>query len=319
MRPNGRVRGPARILGVGAALPERFVVEVDHPRGEGDVLFTGEALRHAIGSEDSPIETLTVEAVNASLLRADVSKDYIDRIYGSVSVSEFYFPNSIFAVHREAHLSKECLVIPLNGEHANLVLGVTLCREAMDAQKSDFALVVAGNHFTPHVDRTSDFGRYVSDGAASLVIGRGDKGPVIVDTESEVLSNEYGAMIMAMDGEGRLTFQLTPEGRQVYLRTGHDGPVRLVNRLLAKHGLKSSEITLISHQSSQAILDYWNDKIKPHSHLHTFSEHGNLVQASIGVVLDRYWQTWETRYLVLVGLGVGAQNIAVLLKNESVD
>jgi 3-oxoacyl-[acyl-carrier-protein] synthase III len=311
---------PVRLMAGAAALPRR----TDHS-GNARVLssnshirelFTGDACRHILDQQRQTIDDLATEASRRALAETQLPINSIDRLYGYISVSEFVFPNGLFAVHRNLGLPSHCLTIPINSEFTNLLLGITHAWEAISAGRSELALVTVGTHLSSFADPRSAASDYISDAATAFVVGRSDKGLVILDMTAEVLSDEYGAMTMAFDPTaGHPLLEVGSEaGQRAFLSTGRNGPVRLVRRLMNQHQIRADQLTLITHQPSRLLLDFWAAEIRPHRHLDTFAEHGNMAQASVGVTLAEYWHRLETPFVVLVGLGLGAHNVAVLLK-----
>ncbi|MEU1281429.1 3-oxoacyl-[acyl-carrier-protein] synthase III C-terminal domain-containing protein [Streptomyces sp. NPDC005805] len=315
-------REAVRLIGGSFALPPaappRTVRTLDGASAAGHQqadLFTGEAGRRVLGPGQS-IEDLVVDAGRRVLDGAGLDAGRVDRLYGYVSLGEFLFPNGLFVVHRNLGLSSRCLTVPVNGEFANLLLGIMHAWEGVTIGRSEHALVAVGSRMSHSVDPGHPLADYISDAATAFLVGRSTTGLEIVDTGTEVLSDEFGAMTMAWDpAAGRPAFRISDDsGRRAYLTTGMDGPVRLVRDLLRRHSVRPRDVTLITHQSSRLLLDHWAARIRPYRHIDTFTEYGNMAHASVGVTLAKHWEDLDTQYVALVGLGLGAQNIAVLLR-----
>lgn len=170
------------------------------------------------------------------------------------------------------------------------------------------------------------------DGAGVVVIGRSSCF-TLVDYKTETLSNQYGAMTMQCHpsinngirslivNENNLpipTYDIVAEdGIQSFLTTGMEGPPRLIKSLLERHSLTGDQIALIGHQASHKLMDFWNEAIKPKEYFNTFEQFGNLVLASIPVTLAYYCNKITADYIVLLALGVGFHQVALLLKRYS--
>ena len=313
-------------LGFGAALPERVRTSADpvfdavraqaRERGLSEAsLFYGNREHRCLAPEES-LAALTARAGRAALEDAGVTPTQVERLYGYVTVSEFVSPNALYAVHRELGLDTRTLVVPVQADFGNFVLGAVLAWEALLAGHVQRVLVAVGAGWTRHVDMSQGHALGIGDGAGAAVLGPGER-LVLVDFAADTFSDEYGAMTMRPRPESGFShpvYGLEPErGVQAFLRSGMDGPPRLVERLLRKHGLTADDITLVSHQATRKLLDHWNERIRPRDYLHTLEDCGNLVIASIPVTLARHHRSLRTPYLVLLGLGIGAHQVALLV------
>jgi 3-oxoacyl-[acyl-carrier-protein] synthase-3 len=314
-------------LGLGSALPERVRTSADPifdrireaARAQGlseASLFYGNREHRCLGPDES-LASLTAKAGRAALEDAGVRPEQVDRLYGYVSVSEFVSPNALYQVHREVGLGSHALVVPVQADFGNFIMGTVLAWEAMLAGHSERALVAVGAGWTRNVDYAQGHAFGIGDGAGAAVLGVGER-LVLVDYAADTFSDEYGAMTMRPRPEAGFhtpVYGLEPSrGVQAFLNTGMEGPPRLVERLLRKHGLTGEDITLVSHQATRKLLDHWNEKIRPREYLHTLEDCGNMVIASIPVTLARYHRELRTKYLVLFGIGIGAHQVALLVR-----
>jgi 3-oxoacyl-[acyl-carrier-protein] synthase III len=318
--------GDVALLGVGAAVPEQ-VRRNDDPlfeplrraaaRGGGEhALFYGNRERRVLGPGES-LAVLTARAGRAALEDAGVGPEAVERLYGYVSVSEFISPNALYAVHRELGLGQGTLVIPVQADFANFLMGVVLAWEALRAGSIRHALVAVGSGWTRNVDYGQGHAIGIGDGAGAAVVGVGER-LVLVDWAADTFSGEYGAMTMASRpgaGVESPTYGIAPDaGIQAFLSSGMDGPPRLVERLLARHGIHRDDVTLISHQATRKLMDHWAAQLRPREYLDTYEDFGNMVHASLPVTLARFHRELRTKYLVMVGLGIGAHQFALLVR-----
>ncbi|RKH67529.1 3-oxoacyl-ACP synthase [Corallococcus interemptor] len=313
------------LLGVGAALPEQVRGNDDplfeplrRAAGSGGehALFYGNRERRVLGPGES-LAALTAKAGAAALQDAGLKASDVERLYGYVSVSEFIAPNALYAVHRELGLSQGTLVVPVQADFANFLMGVVLAWEALCAGSIQHALVAVGSAWTRNVDYTQGHAIGIGDGAGAVVVGAGDR-LTLVDWGADTFSDEYGAMMMGARPESGLaypTYGIAPtSGVKAFLNSGMNGPPRLVARLLAKHGISREDVTLISHQATRKLMDHWAQEIRPREYLDTFEDYGNMVHASMPVTLARFHRELRTKYLVMVGLGIGAHQMALLVR-----
>jgi 3-oxoacyl-[acyl-carrier-protein] synthase-3 len=308
------------IVSAAASLPPTSELAVRSDQVAADnpesALFPVQCRRNVLRN-DERIEQFVIDAAHSALAQAGLTTQDPDRLYGYVSVSEYYAPNGLYAVHRDLGLSDSCLVVPINSEFTNNIVGLLHAWEGMLTGHSHCALIASGTSWTRHVEPQHPHAVIISDAAAAMVVKRSDHGLAIVDVETETVSGEYGAMTMGVrGGGGRPTFLMNEAGVEAFRKTGHDAPVRLVRRLLARNEVLPSEVTLLSHQPASKILDYWNDQIQPKRHIHTFAENSNMEQSAALVNLAQYWNEIDTRYVVMFGLGIGAHNAGILLERH---
>jgi 3-oxoacyl-[acyl-carrier-protein] synthase III len=314
------------LLGVGAAVPEQVRFNDDalfEPLrraaargGEEHALFYGNRERRVLAPGES-LASLTARAGHAALADAGLGPEAVERLYGYVSVAEFISPNALYAVHRELGLGQGTLVIPVQADFANFLMGVVLAWEALRAGAIHHALVAVGSGWTRNVDYGQGHAIGIGDGAGAAVVGAGER-LVLVDWAADTFSDEYGAMSMASrpgSGVEQPTYGIAPAaGIQAFLSSGMDGPPRLVERLLGKHGIHRDDVTLISHQATRKLMDHWAAWLRPREYLDTYEDFGNMVHASLPVTLARFHRELRTKYLVLVGLGIGAHQFALLVR-----
>lgn len=291
-------------------------------------LFTGLKERRCLG-DDEQLETLMIEAAQQALTQANLPPSAIDRLYGYATVSPYLTPNALYTIHNGLHLSPHVLVVPINSEFSNFLLSVIAAWEAILAGHCTYALVVCGTNWTRYMDYTQGHSLSVGDGAGAVVIGPGDHF-ALLDYSTQTLSDQYGAMTMnirasMLNGRRYLpvneqnlpipTYEiLQEEGLHSFLTAGMEGPPALVQLLLNKHGLGGQDIALISHQASRLMLDYWTQRLQPREYLETLEQFGNLTLATYPVNLAYYFQKITANYLVMVALGVGFHQTALLFK-----
>lgn len=315
------------LLGLGCALPDQ-VRRNDDPvfdnlrraaaagaQGE-HALFYGNRERRCLAPEES-LAALTSRAGLAALDDAGVDAQDAGRLYGYLSVSDYIAPNALYDVHRQMGLAEQALVVPVQSEFSNFLLGVVLASEAIRCGQERHALVAVGSGWTRNMDYTQGHSIGIGDGAGAALVGPSDK-LVLVDWAADTFSQEYGAMVMRNWPEKPLahpTYGIDPSaGVQAFLSTGMEGPPRIVQRLLAKNGISASEITLITHQATRKLMEHWAERIRPCAYLDTYEELGNMVIASIPVTLAKTVAEIKTPWLVLVGLGIGAHQMALLIR-----
>jgi 3-oxoacyl-[acyl-carrier-protein] synthase III len=153
----------------------------------------------------------------------------------------------------------------------------------------------------------------------------------LVDSETITESALYGSMYLAGDefvsprgssgpfipgwDDHQFTwpyFHITDQGHSAFLAFGQRKPVEAVTTLLARNGVNASEVTLIAHQASSVLLDYWQTNIVPGSLLDTMASYGDAPQSNLPITLAARYSEIETQYLVLLALGVEFSTTAIL-------
>jgi 3-oxoacyl-[acyl-carrier-protein] synthase-3 len=318
---------PIGLLGLGYAVPAAIRANDDpifQPLREavgGDfekerALFFGNRERRSLRPDES-LADFMAQAAEEALKKAGIERQEIDRLYGYASVSDYIAPNSLYDVHRRAGLAERTLVVPVQSEFSNFLLGVLLAAEAIRAGHSRKAFVAVGAGWTRNMDYTQGHSIGIGDGAGAAIVGPSDRF-VITDWAADTFSNEYGAMAMRIWPDKAMnypTYGIHPDaGVQAFLSSGMNGPPRLVLRLLEKHSISPDEVTLITHQATRKLMDHWAEQIRPRAYLDTYEEFGNMVIASIPVTLAKRAPEIRTPWLVLAGLGIGAHQMALLLR-----
>ncbi len=308
-----------------------FIRENKNTQGISEAsLFTGMKERRVL-AQGEHIETFMVEAARHALVQAGMQREQIDRLYGYVSVSPYLTPNALYAVHHELQLSSETLVVPVNSEFSNFLLGVLQSWEAIIAGHSRAALIVCGTNWSQHMDYSQGHSTSIGDGAGAAIVGP-DPLWEIIDYATQTRSEEYGAMRMHLRpvciGDQRYlplneknmpypTYEITmKDGLHSFQRAEQEGPSVLVKALLQKHDVQGKDIALITHQASRVLLDAWAKSIQPAQYLETFEIFGNLALAAYPVNLAYFFPEIQTNYLVIAALGVGFHQIALLLRRR---
>jgi 3-oxoacyl-[acyl-carrier-protein] synthase-3 len=338
--PGTHTGTPAGILGCGYSLPSatRHNDDPVFSRLRSDpadanafdtlAFFTGSRERRCL-SNGEHIENHMADAARTALAQAGIGPEAVDRLYGYAAVPEHATPNSLYEVHRMLALPDRTLVVPVNSEFSNFLAGLVLATESVVAGGARYVLIACGSNWTRHVDYTKGHAFAVGDAAAAAVVG--PSGPLrMVDHTTRTHSDQYLSMTMAVrpvdvDGRAHLpvdarglpmpVYSMDAAGSEVYQTFLQDGLPDLVNGLLARNGVPSHQVSLITHQGSRRLLDHWAERIKPGSYLESLEELGNMTLATYPVNLARHFTSIATPYVVLAAVGTGCHLTAILLEN----
>ncbi|MFD1825680.1 MULTISPECIES: 3-oxoacyl-ACP synthase [Mumia] len=327
------------ITGTGYAVPKRVRDDTDPvyaaldrmpgPAGVAEAdLFTGAGQRRVLGA-DEEIESFMVDACQQALDEAGIDATDVDRIYGYASVPTYFTPNSLYEVHARLGMRQDSLVVPLNSDFSNFLLGLVHGHEAIVAGGCARALVVTGSNWTRHVDYRRGHAQAIGDGAGAAVLSAGGS-LRLVDHHTRTFGWAYTSMTMAVrprhavdwagipvgkDGNPAPTYLLESDaGVEVYQTIMRDGLPDLVGELLARHGLSGADVSLITHQGSRALLDHWAGRLRPAAYLETLETFGNLTHSTYPVNLALHAGQVETPYVVIAAVGTGFHVTALLLR-----
>ncbi|WP_407319491.1 3-oxoacyl-[acyl-carrier-protein] synthase III C-terminal domain-containing protein [Isoptericola halotolerans] len=300
--------GSTVLLGCGTAFPPTDQEAASDPSER----FTGVGRRHVlVGGEEA--EDLSVDACLDALARAGVAADAVDRLYGYVSVARYPTPNPLYRVHERIGLRPDALVVPINSEFSNFVVGLLQATESATAGGCRHALVVAGSGWTRNVDPTQEYAVAASDAAGAALLGPG-AGFAAVGSVTHTRGKDYERMTMALrprhgSGVPRPTYHMDIDLYD-YLR---DGVPTVVRELLERYGVRAQDVTLITHQGSRALLDHWADAVRPGAYPDTLAEHGNMTSATYPVTLAEHLPHVRTPHVVVAAVGTGLHITALLL------
>ncbi|HEV7672122.1 MAG TPA: 3-oxoacyl-[acyl-carrier-protein] synthase III C-terminal domain-containing protein [Thermoanaerobaculia bacterium] len=329
LQPGERVA----ILGVGYAVPALVRTNTDPAfswllaqRPENVDLFIGFEERRVLGEGES-LGSLMAEAAARALSMAGIAADEVDLLLDYGSVGEYLEPNALAQVHRDLSLREDAWVLPVASGYTNFLDGLHLARALLESGRARHALVVCGCDWTRRVDyrRAESIGAADGAGAALLSVTSAREPFAVLDTASHTSTEHYGVMSLecrrghlAIPGTPRAAeagpiFHLNQGAREAYQGWAMTTPGALCNALLQRQGISGADVTLIAHQSSRNLLDAWAEAIRPAQLLDTLARFGNLTLASIPVTLAACYREIQTRYVVLLGVGIQLQLRALLL------
>ncbi|MFE5948277.1 hypothetical protein [Streptomyces sp. NPDC056480] len=340
---SGTTPAAAGILGCGYSLPSTLrhnndpvFSRLSRDPADNDgfdtvAFFTGARERRCL-ADGERIETHMADASRKALAQARIGPESVDRIYGYGSVPDHVTPNTLYRVHHMLGLSHETLVVPINSEFSNFLTALVLATEAVVSGNARHILIVCGSNWTQHLDYSKGHAFGAGDAAAAAVVGPSGSLQV-VDHATRTHSDQYLSLTMTtrfvgasgtahlpLDAQGLPipTYSMEAAGSEVYQSILLDGLPDLVNRLLDRNGVRSSEVSLITHQGSRRLLDHWADRISPGAYLESLRELGNMTLATYPVNLACHFTTITTPYVVLAAVGTGCHLTAVLLAKRRV-
>ena len=322
------------IAGFGFAVPpsirlndDPLFAEIRAAAGVETDFFSG-AVRRRFLADGEAIEDFMVQAGSEALEDAGVPARAVDRIYGYSFVSEYLTPNGLYKVHQGLGLRRDAMVVPINAEYSNFIIGLVLAWEAIAAGHIDVAMVNCGASMTRYMDYGRGHAAPVGDGAGAVIVSRTERYR-FVDHEVVTLSDmfdvmtmkvrpieRHGARFLPVDSSGAPmpTYEIKEDGLRVVSTVGVDVPPALVQQLLSRNGVPSDRVTLVAHQASRPLMERWEELIAPAEYADTFDEFGNVTIASIPITLAKIRSELRSDYIVLLSPGTGTSMSALLMQ-----
>ncbi|MFO0590911.1 MAG: 3-oxoacyl-[acyl-carrier-protein] synthase III C-terminal domain-containing protein [Polyangiaceae bacterium] len=274
-------------------------------------MFSAAASRVCLGPGES-LDPLMAQAASQAIASAGLSPSEIDRLYGAAVLGSHIEPSPLYGLHRQLGLRRDALVVPQGTNFSGFLSGLILAAEAVRAGAARYVLVAVGARMSPHVEPGSGYAVSIADGAGAVVVGPGQQNVILdfaTDTDGSL---EDGTTLDVRSGA--VTFEISAEHIAGVHRYGVEEPPKLVSRLLERHGLRASDVTLVAHQASRVLIDHWQRSIRPGQYLDTFDRHGNATVASIPMTLATALSPIDRPYLVLLSPGMGMHATAVLVR-----
>lgn len=295
-----------RILGLGYAVPPNLRTNDDpifdwlkaHIPPESNP-FQGYVTRVVLGPGED-LMTLMVPAALNALQDAGLNPCDIDMLLGYASVSPYTTPNELSHLHRMLDLPQSTYVVPLNCEFSNFNAGLLFADALIRTGRAKNILVVAGGDWTRHVDYHTVQSVSAADGAGAAVVGLSSNPAQwqVTDQSTLTVTSYFGSMYMQgerfeqmppRDGHESLWsepfFQITAQGMKGFGEFGGKIAPTAVTRLLARHNIPASEVTLIAHQASTVLFQMWQSVLQPAQMIETIANFANMTVANIPVNL----------------------------------
>ncbi len=285
------------------------------------------------------VADLMIAAAWQALDQAKTPPAQVDVLLGWASTSEYLTPNGLVLVHRELRLRPDAWLLPIEGlENFNTALWTADALLKAGRQGGSgggqspphaplcTALIVSGCNWSRYVDYHTPQSFTVGDGAAAMVLSRTDKPGLfsVLDGGTLVMDTGYGAMFMQGDevpgsqarAWGPPYFHITSRGVDAFNDFGRRGPADLANHLLKRNNLRGEQVTLISHQASRVLMDYWKEEIKPGQYINTLAEYGNMISATVPVNFAIYQDRIARDYVLFLNPSAELKAVGVLLKRN---
>lgn len=333
------------ILGLGHRVPDQVRTNDDpifswlkeHVPDYG-ALFFGYAERRILAQGETVLDILVV-AARMAIDDAGLAVADIDVVIGCAVPNTYVAPADLFALADRLGLRETSMTLPLSNDFSNFTTGVVLADALIRAGRARNVLVAVGAGYARAVDYRTPQAISAADGAGAVVVGRAADASsprwTIVDQEVVAREANFGQMFLAGDrrtlstpsGPGDKStpdplaldfsapyFHITEEGMKSFVSFGAETAPIAVQKVLARQGIASSDVTLTGHQASMRLFEAWEKVIKPASVFQTVKMLANMTSASIPVNLSLMTGQVSTPYLVALTLAPDMHAHALLLR-----
>lgn len=304
----------ATILGTGSYLPRNIVAD-EAFTDERFRLRSGSARRrHAAADETSTF--MGLRAATAALEAAGITGEELDLIVGYSGMPDYLYP-------KDTNL----LVDKLGASRAAAWTLDTACATGISALSAVHAQLAAGlaqtalivttmNWVNRGIDQATTDYSSIGDGAAAIVLGRGDGGLVDVVERTDPSGFDFVQLRSPFaTGEAeQIAFSSDPKYRAYFGKT----VLGVVEQLFEKSGFGPDDVDwFIPHQVGPTLLGIWCDQLGlgREKLLETYAETGNMSAANIPHILDVHVRAGKiTRgdRLLLFAPGAGMHLAAML-------
>jgi 3-oxoacyl-[acyl-carrier-protein] synthase-3 len=287
----------ARIIGVGACLPEQVVTNADlEQRIETSDQWirdrTGIEQRH-IAADGQTTCDLAEGAARQAMQRAGVSADQIDLIVVGSTTPDQIFPSTACLLQNRLG-AKDCPAFDVNAACTGFIYALSVAEKFIRCGSARTVLVVGAETLSRMLD-WSDRGTCVlfGDGAGAVVL-RADSEAGVISTHihadgayKHLLYNPVGVSVGFKD-EPNHGIKVMMSGNEVF-RVAVRTLSRIVDETLAAAGLQRDAIDwLIPHQANLRIIKATAEHLKMPMErvIVTVNKHGNTSAASVPLALE---------------------------------
>jgi 3-oxoacyl-[acyl-carrier-protein] synthase III len=323
------------IVGLGYQLPDRIrhnddpifdALKKNSSEKEILALFQGIENRHVLGPDENLV-SIMASAAEKAMVDAGVKPADIDLLIGCASLSKYIVPSDLGALHARLSLQRHAMPLPLGNDFSNFTESLVIADALLRVGRARTILVVAGGDWTRSVNYNQGASVSAGDGAGAAVLGGASNAVrwIVQDQQAYVRSDLYGGMFVSGDVIKAGPQPQNQEYSGPYFHMSKDGPEDFktfggkeapipAQTLLARQGLKGSDVTLMGHQASTVLLDMWQKTLQPADVISTIKNFGNMTVASIAVTLAAREADIATPYVLLLALGLDMHAHAVLLR-----
>ena len=310
------------ICGIGAALPEKIVLNTDFPESlrtsdEWIRQRTGIEQRHIV-SEGETTASLATEAAKKALEHAKISPNDVDLIIVATVTGDFTFPSVASLVQGNLGIKKG-VAFDVSAACSGFVYALDLADSQIKCGKAKCAVVIGAETFSKIVD-WNDRSTCVlfGDGAGAVVLQAQETQLGIQVTK--IYSDGSYADLLKTNGGVSTTSKsgyISMQGREVF-KFAIEKFSESFDEILKISNLTVDDVDLIiPHQANYRIIEKLIEHagISPEKVLVTVSKHANTSAASIPLAMNEVRDTiFSKKNVVLLSMGAGFTWGSALIK-----
>ncbi|HDQ73586.1 MAG TPA: ketoacyl-ACP synthase III [Chloroflexi bacterium] len=312
-----------RITGWGKAVPERVLTNHDLEKmvdtsDEWIVTRTGIRERHIAG-EDEMVSTMSVEACQKALARADVDPEEVELIIVATSTPDYFCPPVSSMVQHQLGATRAGAFTLVAG-CTGFVYGLVTAFQFVQTGLHEKVLVVGVEKLSPAVD-WSDRNTCVlfGDGGAAVLVEASDQPTGMLSCELGSQGEDWDALIAPGYGTAHPLNEQVLRDKMQYLRMDGRRVFKFATRkmtdavinVVQDSGLSWDDVDLvIPHQANSRIIELAVRRlgISPDRVMVNVERYGNTSAASIPLALCDAIDEGRLQsgaHVVLVGFGAG--------------
>lgn len=312
-----------RITGWGMYVPDRVLTnreleQMVDTNDEWIVSRTGIRERRIAGPGETT-STMSVEAAQQALARADVTPEELDLIIIATSSPDYFTP-PVSSMVQDQLGAKRAAAFTLVAGCTGFVYALVTAGQFIATGMYDKILVIGVEHLSIAVDWTDrDTCVLFGDGAGAVVVEASDRPTGVLSVELGSEGKDWDALIFPAGGSARPFREHSLVNKEQYLRMDGRRVFKFATRVMTdstlrvvrQSGLAWDDIELlIPHQANARIIDLAVRRLKidPAKVMINLDRYGNTSAASIPLALCEAVDQGRLKsgeHCVMVGFGSG--------------
>lgn len=287
----------------------------------------GNQTRYRISDNETQID-MNVKACKKALEVANLNISQIDLIISASAVMAQLLPATSCLIHEKIAKGYSIPAIDINTSCSSFLTALDIASHYIELNTYKNILIVSGDICSRGLnEKQKESYELFSDGAAAVVVTKGDENIGIIDSMQKTYSE--GTHLTEIRGGGSLQpgykysdnnredYLFDMKGKEILLTTARIIP-DFLEELLTKNKMNIDDIDLIiPHQASTALKMIMNRfKISREKYIDWVSLYGNMVSASIPFVLCKLLENGELKEkhrLLLFGTAAGLTINGIIL------
>lgn len=296
----------------------------------------GVEVRHIARADETALD-LSMRACERLFASSPESKSTVDAILFCTQTPDFLMPGNAHVLHAQLGLGDRVLAFDYNLACSGYIYGLALAHSILQSSLASKVLLVTADTYSKHINVKDRSARVLfGDGAAATLLSRGGERNQLQSFSLCTHGREYQKFYIPAggarcprsgetaventdrNGNRRTGEQIHMDGMGVWSFINSAVPAH-IRTFLEEHSLRLDDIDhFVFHQASKMTLDSLIRVlgIPPEKAYRMMSETGNLVSASIPLVLEQLFA--ENRFtpgdrVLLCGFGVGLSYGSALL------